>query len=152
MQQGPGGIAVGTESSVSKSRQPSSTSRWKLSAAALQKEVLTIWFVLRNRRTPWYSKIIAGTAVAYLLSPIQIIPSFIPVIGLMDDVLVLTLGMALIRRLTPDELVDEGRRKAMAAMARGENIRPAAARRITLLAATSWLILSAFLLWLLWRR
>src|SRR5689334_6683598 len=53
----------------------------------------------------WYSKIIAGTVAAYLLSPIQIIPSFIPVIGLMDDVLVLAFEVALIRRFTPDFVV-----------------------------------------------
>ena len=100
------------------------SARWRVSAEFLQREVLVAWFVLKHRNTPWYVRIIAGNVATYVLSPIQIIPSFIPFIGLMDDVLVLTLGMGLIRLLVPATLLQEARWRAAVGMERGERIRP----------------------------
>ena len=127
-------------------------SRWKASPEFLQREVLVIWFVLRNRKTPWHARVIAGSAATYVLSPIQIIPSFIPFIGLTDDVLVLAVAMALIREFVPNAVLQEARQRAETAMDRGESIRPVAVRKITVLVAVCWLALTVGLfLRLHWR-
>ncbi len=58
-------------------------------------------------QVPWHAKAVAGCAVLYIVSPIQIIPNFIPVIGQMDDVLVVTLGIKYLRRYVPQSVLDE---------------------------------------------
>ena len=63
--------------------------------------------VLRHPNVPWLAKTVAGCAVAYLLSPIQLIPTFIPVVGQMDDLLVLFVGMKLVHKLTPAAILEE---------------------------------------------
>src|SRR5262249_18403152 len=127
-------------------------SRWKASPELLQREVLVLWFVIRNRKTPWHARVIAGSAATYVLSPIQIIPSFIPFIGLTDDVLVLAVATVLIRALVPKAVLQEARRQAETAMDRGENIRPEAVRNITVIVAVCWLVLTVGLfLRLHWR-
>lgn len=70
-----------------------------------QTRVLSL--ALRNPRVPWYAKLVAGCALGYLVSPIQIIPTFIPVIGQLDDLLVLFVGMKLLRKLTPESVLVE---------------------------------------------
>jgi uncharacterized membrane protein YkvA (DUF1232 family) len=65
----------------------------------------TLALLLKQADTPWRAKIAAGVTVAYLVSPIQLIPSFIPVIGQMDDLAVLYCGMKLIRRWAPGDLI-----------------------------------------------
>lgn len=58
-------------------------------AARLKRDALTLWFAARHPRTPWYAKALAAFVVAYALSPIDLIPDFIPVLGLVDDALLL---------------------------------------------------------------
>ena len=58
---------------------------WKASSEKLQREGFVIWFLLKDNQSPWYAKMIAGCVLAYILSPVQLIPSFIPVIGLSDE-------------------------------------------------------------------
>ena len=58
-------------------------------------------------QVPWHAKAVAGCAVLYVVSPIQIIPNFIPIIGQMDDVLVVTMGMKYLRRHVPQSVLDE---------------------------------------------
>lgn len=62
---------------------------------------------LRHPRVPWYAKTVAGCAVLYVFSPIQLIPNFIPIIGQTDDVLVVSLGIKFLRRCVPQEVLDE---------------------------------------------
>jgi uncharacterized membrane protein YkvA (DUF1232 family) len=68
--------------------------------------------LLKHSRAPWSSRVVAGCTVSYLLSPIQLIPTFVPVIGQLDDLFVLFIGMKLIRRLTPGEVLAECERRA----------------------------------------
>lgn len=62
---------------------------------------------LRHPKVPWYAKAVAGCAVLYVFSPIQLIPNFIPIIGQMDDVLVVSLGIKFLRRCVPKEVLDD---------------------------------------------
>ncbi len=70
-------------------------------------DIRAIWRVLTNKHAPIFPRIVAGCTIAYLVSPIQLIPNFIPVIGQMDDLLVLYVGLKLIRRLVPQSVLEE---------------------------------------------
>lgn len=70
--------------------------------------------VLRHPGVPWFAKVVAGCSVGYIFSPIQLIPSFIPVIGQLDDLAVLFLGMKLLRRLTPAAIFADCEAQAVA--------------------------------------
>lgn len=91
------------------------TTGWKQKADQLLKEALVFYFVSRHPRTPWYVKLVAASSVAYTLSPVQVIPSFIPVIGFLDDFVVLSIGAQLVGKLTPADLLQECRKSAEAA-------------------------------------
>ena len=84
----------------------------KAIAARLKREVLALYFVGRDPRTPRHVKILIGLVIAYALSPIDLIPDFIPVLGYVDDLLLLPLGIWLAIRLTPPEIFEAARAKA----------------------------------------
>ena len=81
-------------------------------AARLKREILALYFVGRDPRTPCQVKILIGLVVAYALSPIDLIPDFIPVLGYVDDLALLPLGIWLAIRLTPPEIFQAARAKA----------------------------------------
>ena len=83
--------------------------RW---AAELRAQLITLWFCRRHPGTPLTAKIVAALVVAYAFSPIDLIPDFIPVLGLLDDVILVPLGIALAIRLIPRPVWDEARRAA----------------------------------------
>jgi len=85
-------------------------------ASRLKSETYTLFLVARDPRTPWFAKLIAGAVVAYALSPIDLIPDFIPVLGYLDDLLLLPLGIWLAIRLVPPEVVSECRARAEASV------------------------------------
>jgi uncharacterized membrane protein YkvA (DUF1232 family) len=62
---------------------------------------------LKHPQVPWHAKAVAGCAVLYVFSPIQLIPNFIPIIGQLDDVLVVSLGVKFLRRSVPQTVIDE---------------------------------------------
>lgn len=80
----------------------------------LKVETLTLYLALRHPRTPWYAKVFALIVVAYAFSPIDLIPDFIPVLGYLDDALLLPVGFWLARRLIPTEILAESRAQARA--------------------------------------
>ena len=95
---------------------PSSTlQRW---AKQLKQQTLTVYFAARDPRTPWFVRLLALLVAAYALSPIDLIPDFIPIIGYLDDLLLLPLGIALVVRLTPPDVIAAARTKAEQAAAR----------------------------------
>ena len=73
-------------------------------ARRLKRDVVALWLAARDPRTPWPAKAVAGAVAAYALSPIDLIPDFIPVLGLLDEVILLPLGIALAVKLTPRHL------------------------------------------------
>lgn len=81
-------------------------------ARALQREAWTLWFATKHPRTPWYAKALGVFVVAYALSPIDLIPDFIPVVGYLDDLILLPGLIWLALRLTPLAVVAECRLSA----------------------------------------
>jgi uncharacterized membrane protein YkvA (DUF1232 family) len=87
-------------------------SGWKERARALKREVYALYFACRDARVPWYAKALAVGLVAYALSPIDLIPDFIPVIGLLDELVLLPLGVMAVRAMVPDNVMADCRTKA----------------------------------------
>ncbi|MBY6266365.1 DUF1232 domain-containing protein (plasmid) [Azospirillum sp. 412522] len=81
-------------------------------ARAIKRDVLVVYLAARDPRTPWHVRVLAMAVAAYALSPIDLIPDFIPVLGYLDDLLIVPLGILLVVRLIPPELLAEHRAAA----------------------------------------
>lgn len=81
-------------------------------AEDLKKETFALYLACRDPRVPWYAKAVASATVAYAVSPIDLIPDFIPVLGYLDDLLIVPLGIALSVKLIPAGIMAEYRQKA----------------------------------------
>jgi uncharacterized membrane protein YkvA (DUF1232 family) len=95
-------------------------------AALLKREVLALWYALRHPGTPLGAKLVATLVVAYAVSPIDLIPDFIPVLGLLDDLILIPMGIALSIRLIPAEVLAECREQARASSERPRSYAAAA--------------------------
>jgi uncharacterized membrane protein YkvA (DUF1232 family) len=78
----------------------------------LKVELLAVWFAYRDPRTPWYAKIWSALVAGYAFSPIDLIPDFIPIIGYLDDALIVPLGIMIAIKLIPKEVMADTRIKA----------------------------------------
>ena len=94
--------------------------------AAAKRETLTLYFAARDPRTPWHAKLLAGAVAAYALSPIDLIPDFVPVLGYLDDLLLVPLGIWFALKLVPEEVRREARNRAETALERPRSRRAAA--------------------------
>jgi uncharacterized membrane protein YkvA (DUF1232 family) len=87
--------------------------RWKDRARRLKREVNALALASRDPRTPWYARALAVCVVAYAFSPIDLIPDPIPVLGYLDDLILIPLGVALTLRLIPDQIMTDARARAV---------------------------------------
>jgi uncharacterized membrane protein YkvA (DUF1232 family) len=78
----------------------------------LKVELLAVWFAYRDPRTPWYAKICAALVAGYAFSPIDLIPDFIPIIGYLDDAIIVPLGLIIAIKLIPKDVMADTRIKA----------------------------------------
>jgi uncharacterized membrane protein YkvA (DUF1232 family) len=85
---------------------------WRARVRQLERETLALYLAYRDPRTPWYAKVWAAIVVAYALSPIDLIPDFIPLLGYLDDLLLVPLGIALAIRLIPPAVLSDCRAQA----------------------------------------
>jgi uncharacterized membrane protein YkvA (DUF1232 family) len=83
------------------------SSKYRAGMRRLVRQTRAMTLLIRHPVVPWHAKVVAACSVGYLLSPIQLIPTFIPVIGQLDDLAVLFVGMKLLRVLTPPHLLEE---------------------------------------------
>ena len=114
---------------------------WRQQARRLQKKAHVFYFVSKHPNTPWYAKLVAACTAGYLFSPVQIIPNYIPVIGMLDDVLIVFLGVKLIQRITPAHVLTECRQLADAAeLRRNEKIRSTAAVIASVVITILWFL------------
>ncbi len=81
-------------------------------ARALKRETYALYVAYRDPRTPWYARVVVACVMAYALSPIDLIPDFVPILGYLDDVILLPLGIALALRLIPADVMRESRARA----------------------------------------
>src|ERR1700730_11093800 len=91
---------------------------WKQWARLARRDAHALYFAARDPRVPWYAKAVAIAVAAYALSPIDLIPDFIPVVGYLDDLIIVPLGIALVVRMIPPHVMAEHRATADAARQR----------------------------------
>jgi uncharacterized membrane protein YkvA (DUF1232 family) len=92
--------------------------KWKSWARIIKRDSHALYLAARDPRTPWYAKALAIAVAAYALSPIDLIPDFVPVLGYVDDLLIVPAGIALVVRMIPAEVMAEHREVAAAALDR----------------------------------
>jgi uncharacterized membrane protein YkvA (DUF1232 family) len=91
---------------------PPESRGWREKARDLKREVYTLYFAMRDPRVPWYAKALAACVVGYALSPIDLIPDFIPVLGYLDELLLIPLGVLAVRTMIPAGVRAECRERA----------------------------------------
>jgi len=92
--------------------------KWKQWARTIKRDAHALYLAARDPRVPWYAKALAIAVAAYALSPIDLIPDFVPVLGYVDDLIIVPLGIALVIRLIPPEIMTQHRDMASAAQER----------------------------------
>ncbi|MFA7296667.1 MAG: DUF1232 domain-containing protein [Dehalococcoidia bacterium] len=112
--------------------------RW---ARGIRRDTLALAYAVRDPRTPWAARILGAAVVAYAVSPIDLVPDFIPVLGYLDDLILLPLGLLLVRRLIPDEVLADARARADASTTR---LRSTAGAAVVIMI---WLGVAALLVW-----
>ena len=127
--------------------QEQPTNRWarlRTWARRLKREAHALALAARHPATPWPAKLVAGLVVAYALSPIDLIPDVIPLLGYLDDLILLPIGIALAIRLIPQAVLAECRAQAAASPER-----PTSKLGATLIVAL-WLLTAGLAAWWLW--
>jgi uncharacterized membrane protein YkvA (DUF1232 family) len=110
-------------------------------------ETLALSGACRDPRVPWYAKALAGCVVAYALSPIDLIPDFIPVLGYVDDLIVLPIGVRYVVKLIPPDVLADCRERIDA----GHRSRPRQAMLVGVaIVLTAWLLAAALLAAVIW--
>ena len=124
--------------------------RLKAWTEKLKLEVIALWFAYRHPDTPWYAKLVAALVVGYAFSPIDLIPDFIPVLGLLDDAILVPLGIWIALKLIPAGVYASARVQAQTWL-EGEHERPRNMFVATAIVAL-WIALLAFCALWAWHK
>lgn len=120
--------------------------RLKKRAHQLKTETYALYIAYKDPRVPWYAKALAAFVVAHTLSPIDLIPDFIPVLGYLDDLIITPLGLALVLKMIPEEVMIEARQEAALSMENVDRV----ARVGMILVVSIWVLLGLLvILWVL---
>ena len=115
--------------------------RLKERARVLKRDTFVLYLAARDPRTPWYAKVLAAAVVAYALSPFDLIPDFVPVLGYLDDLIIVPLGIVLVLHLLPAEVLADCREQAQARAERPVSRAGAIFMLAVWLVAAGWLFL-----------
>jgi uncharacterized membrane protein YkvA (DUF1232 family) len=121
--------------------------RWKQRVKLLKAETYALYLAYRDPRVPWYSKAFAALVVGYAFSPIDLIPDFIPILGYLDDLILVPIGITIALKMIPDEIMEECRVNAREALKDGRPTNWAAA----IVIIGIWILLAAMLILLIVR-
>jgi len=113
-------------------------------ARRIKRDVHALYLAARDPRVPWYAKALAAIVAGYALSPIDLIPDFIPVVGYLDDVILVPLGIVLVLRLIPPSVMAEHRDAAAAAQQRPVS------RAAAIAVVSAWVAALVLCTWLIW--
>jgi uncharacterized membrane protein YkvA (DUF1232 family) len=122
-------------------------SRLKDRAAALKREAYALYIAARDPRVPWYAKVVMGLVLAYAFSPIDLIPDFVPVLGYLDDLIIVPLGIALALRMVPAQVMTDARKQAEELSQQGKPV----SRTGAIVIIVIWLIIVAAVIWVIVR-
>lgn len=129
------------------SQQPGFFTFWKQKAKALKREAYALYFAYRDPRVAWYKKAFLLAVVAYTFSPIDLIPDFVPVLGYLDDLVIVPLGVFLAVKMIPPAVMEESRLMAQAHMDEGKPL----FKFMVPVIIGLWLLGIALTAWLVWR-
>jgi len=118
-------------------------SKLKQHAVTLKREVYALFIASRDPRVPWYAKVFMGLILAYALSPIDLIPDFIPVFGYLDDLIIVPLGITLALKMVPAQVMSDARKQVEESPQQGKPIIRAGAIIIIVI----WVIIFAAVIW-----
>lgn len=121
---------------------------WRARARQLKTETYALYLAYQDPRVPLYARVFIAVVVAYAFSPIDLIPDFIPVLGYLDDVVLVPLGIALALKMIPAEVMAESRARAQEMMISGKPMNRLAAGVIIII----WVAAFALIVWLMVRR
>jgi uncharacterized membrane protein YkvA (DUF1232 family) len=117
-------------------------SKLKERAAALKREVFALYFAAGDPRVPWYARAFMGLVLAYAFSPIDLIPDFIPVLGYLDDLIIVPLGVALALKMVPAQVMQDARKQVDALAQQGKPV----SRIGAILVVAIWVILAGVMI------
>jgi uncharacterized membrane protein YkvA (DUF1232 family) len=112
-------------------------------ARTLKRDVIALWLAARDPRVPWYAKVVAAVVTAYVLSPIDLVPDFVPVLGYLDDLLIVPVGIWFAIKLIPQPILAELRLRAM------DERKPTSKVGLAIIIAI-WIAAIALTVWLVW--
>jgi uncharacterized membrane protein YkvA (DUF1232 family) len=118
------------------------TAKLREQGRQLKTHVYTLYHGMQDPRVPWYAKLLTLLVIAYVISPVDIIPDFIPVLGLLDEVILVPIALALIIKLVPEEVIREYRTRQQEIKSRGLKIAG------VLIVVMIWLLLVLFFYYL----
>jgi uncharacterized membrane protein YkvA (DUF1232 family) len=119
----------------------------KQRARLLKSETFALYLAARHPQTPWYAKFLAAGIVAYAFSPIDLIPDFIPILGYLDDLILIPIGIALVIKLVPASVLVECRERATILARNGKPVNRVAAAVIIAI----WILAAALFTWWAYR-
>jgi uncharacterized membrane protein YkvA (DUF1232 family) len=125
----------------------SAVKRWEGRARQLKTETYALYLAYGDPGVPWYAKVLAAVVVAYAFSPIDLVPDFIPILGYLDDLVLVPLGIALVLRLFPEDVLARCRERARVELDQDKPVNWLAAGIIVAL----WLLVVAVLVVLVLR-
>lgn len=117
--------------------------RLKVWARSIKRDVIALWLAARDPRVHWYAKVVAAAVAAYALSPIDLIPDFVPVLGYLDDLLIVPIGILLAVKLIPYPIMADLRVKAL------EQRKPNSRGGLVAI-VLMWLAAITLTIWLIW--
>ncbi len=120
---------------------------WRAWARQLKTELYAMYLAYQDPRVPWYARVFAACVVGYAFSPIDLIPDPIPILGYLDDLILVPLGIWLARKMIPEAVLIECRAKAEAMMGKKKPTNWVAAGVIVVI----WLLLATCAVLLVWR-
>ena len=130
---------AGMRESENRSQRETLTQRLRRWASAMRRDVLALYLAARDSRVPWYAKTLAMATAAYALSPIDLIPDFIPILGVLDDLIIVPLGILLAVRLIPAIVMADLRRQADEQL----STRPPSSRIAATIIVMVWIVVGA---------
>ncbi len=116
--------------------------KWKQRAQEFKTQVYALYLAYRDPRVPWYAKIFTALVVAYAFSPIDLIPDFIPILGYVDDLVLVPLGIVLAIRMIPIDVLAEAQAKARDVLVKGKPVNRVAAVAIVMI----WVLTAGLLI------
>lgn len=142
---GSGSPGVPSHSARPARKGPAWFQKLKRRAKRLKRQVWSLWLAMKDPRTPFRARLVIAVTVAYALSPIDLIPDFIPVLGYLDDLVILPGLIVLAIRLIPKEVMAQARREAWKRLASGERVKSKAGTAAAALFVLVWLAVIAWL-------